>query len=216
MLKPIERIEAVAQEVGRTVELFGYALDGLFEQSVRGNPSVQGIQLFYQQAGGMMEEFTHQALNKIAHGHEALEASLSDSERTFLAEHTSSDLERSDAVEAFWGAMQQVRAQYTKRLREIIAARAFGTDTYNADPKVMTRSGRRWNFVEYGYLTARRLLVDRYNEIKIGYIVSIGGDSFVLDDGSEEHFYVENYPIIADDLFHPRTTKLVGGIYVST
>jgi hypothetical protein len=167
-----------------------------------------------------MQQSLDNVVTKIDVTHNELEASLSDLERNYLAEHQS-DVETSqDATDAFWGAFTQVRAAYAKRFRDIIAARAFGTDTFKADPKVMTRAGHRWNFTDYTYLTARKMLIDWYNTVKIGYIASVGMDKFMLDTEDPEFadkvYDVEQYPDLVEELFHPRTTKLVGGAYVSS
>lgn len=220
MHKPIHTIEAVAQEITRSLDIIVYAIDGLYEKTVRENLTPRGIGEFYRAAGSLMVTTLQAVLVKLSNGRTALEASLSDSERTFLNAYADSELQHHDAHEALWGVFQQVRATYMKRLREVAAARAFGTDTFNPEPRVMTRNGRRWNFSDYAYLTVRGMLVNWYNEAKIGYIASINGTEFVLDTEDptllDMVYKVEDYPVLSDVLFHPRTSKLVGGIYVST
>jgi hypothetical protein len=220
VLKPIDKIETAAQSIARSLEIVVLAMDGLFETVLRDKPTVQGLRQFFAAAESVMQQSLDNVVTKLEVTYDELETSLSDSERNYLAEHDSHVETSQDASDAFWGAFTQVRAAYAKRFRDIIAARSFGTDTYKADPKVMTRAGHRWNFTDYTYLTARKMLVDWYNTVKIGYIASLGMDKFMLDSDDPEYadkvYDVDQYPDLVEELFHPRTSKLVGGAYVST
>lgn len=220
MDKAIDVIDQTALEIARSLDIVVYAVDGLFEKYVRENPTTQGLGQFYRAAGQIMVQALDTTMTKMTAAYTSLERTLSASERIQFEALDDSELRYGEARESFWGAFQQVRAQYVKRMREIIAAHAFGTDTFNANPKVMSRNGRRWNFSDYAYLTARRILIDRYNEAKISYIVSIGATGFYMDTNNEELakqvFSVSNYPDIAAEFFHPRTSNLVGDAHVTT
>lgn len=219
MRKPIDLIDSTAQQIGRSLDIVVYAIDGLFEKYARENPTPQGLAQFYRAAGDIMTTALQGLMVKLTDGQHALEQTLSASERAIFDSQDDAAIRFGDAQDTFWGAFQQVRAQYVKRLREIIVARAFGLDTYNANPHVMTRNGRRWNFADYTYLTTRRILIDRYNEAKIAYIASLGAQYFTMDtedpDLANKAFKVSDYPDIAEEYFHPRTQNLVGEAHVS-
>lgn len=220
MHNPIEIIDTNAAIIARSLDVMVYSLEGLYEKMARDNPTMHGVSEFWLLASKVADQAVANTLNQMSVAHESLYASLSDSERSHFDEQSDYANDVEIAQGAFGAFFTQAKIAYANRLRAIVAARAFNMDTYNADPKIMTRNGRRWNFSDYAYLTARQLMVDWYNGIKIDYLSNIGATEFTLLTDDPELIYatykVEDYPHIAADLFHPRTSKLVGSAYVST
>lgn len=220
MLKPLQIIDRQATEIARNLEIVVYSLEGLFEITARDNPTYQGLQWFWVQGNDVVARAMSVSLGKIATARDELATTLSTPEREYL-EKLSVDASDAETLYTSIGAfLAQAKVTFARRLREIIAARAFGHDTYNSDPRMMTRTGRRWSFSEYAYLMARQALVEFYNETKIGYMAAMGVKEFMLltEDPTliDTVLKVEEYPELVETLFHPRTTKLVGGPYVSS
>lgn len=220
MRNPIEIIDRNAEAIARSLDIMVYSLEGLYEKAVRESPTTPGLAQFWANASLVSDQSVAMAMNMVAEAARELYASLSDSERVHYDTHTDSANEAEVAYESIGAFFAQAKVSYARRLREIVTARAFNTDTYTADPRIMTRTGRRWNFSEYAYLTVRQLLVDWYNNAKVSYMAASGFKQFTLLTDNPELidsvYDVADYPQIAADLFHPRTTKLVGEPYVST
>lgn len=220
MPNPIELIDHAAMEVARTAEVLVYAMEGLCEKQIRENPTAHGLNVFMQTSREMSEATLDQVVNKVMNGVEdALEASLSDSERTFYDARVDSVQYALIVREVVWGAFQQVRSHFARRARAATIAKTTNLGP-NITPKIQARDGSNRGFKEYLYLTARSLMVNFYNEVKIGYMAENGYTEFTLDTENPELidsvYQVEDYPELAPTLFHPRTSKLVGAYYVST
>lgn len=213
-------VDQLARDISRSLDVMVFSLEGLFEKYTREQPDMLGLRTFYQASGQMLSDTLRITLGKIDQAHALLNATLSDSERAFTQTLTDSDLYAREAHEAIGAAFQQAQSAYLKRFREIVAARVFHRNAFNPNPTVMTRNGRKWNFTDFLYTVIRWSLVNRHNNNKIGYIVSIDGDAFTLDTTdpvlAAQHYMVADYPELAADMFHPRTDNLVGGLYVST
>lgn len=218
MHKPVNILDQHAEAISRSLDIMVYSLEGLYEKMARENPTAQGVHQFWIMAHDLGDQSITATLQKLQSGIDALKASLSDSERDFLAAHDDSENFIGVAHESFGAIFAQARVAYAKRLRDLVAARAFGTDTYTANPKYMARNGHRWDFTEVTYLNSRQLMVDWYNGVKIGFLAEQGVEEFTLLTDDPELIYstyrVDEYPQVAAELFHPRTTKLVGGAHV--
>lgn len=219
-VKPQSIMDTHAEAIARSLDIVVYSLEGLYEKYARDNPTPQGIREFFALSSGVVRDAQEQSMAKLHQAIDALHASLSDSERDHVALLSSHVNELGEASEAFGAFLTQAKLSFCKRLRDIVLAQAFGTDTYKANPRIMTRTGRTWNFTEYAYLTARAAMVEWYNGAKIAYIAGTGATEFTLltDDPDliESTYKVADYPMLAGELFHPRTSKLVGGAHVSS
>ena len=220
MHNPIDILDINAASIARSLDIMVLSTESLYEKFVREDPSVRGMKTFWFHANQVRLNAVDLAIEKLLDGRSALSESLSDSERVHVERNDDTETFNLVAREALNSFMSQVQTIYAKRFRDIIAARAFNTDTYNPNPKVITGSGRKWNFTDFAYITARQLLVDWYNTSKLSYLIDNGHEEFFLltrdPELMTETYRVDEYPEIADKLFHPRTTKLIGGPNVST
>lgn len=219
MHNPVHIIDEYAAKITRSLDIVVYSLEGLYEKTARDNPTNRGLGEFWLMSNAIIANGLTTAMNELTEAADALYASLSDSERAHYEAQHDSVFDHGVAYESFGALFTQAKLTYAKRLREVISARAFGIDTYNPNPKIMTRAGHQWNFSDYAYLNSRQLLVDWYNNAKIEYLSAIGAEEFGLFTNDPELMYtsykVADYPEIAAKLFHPRTTKLVGDEYVA-
>lgn len=221
MSKPIDLIEESANAIARSLDVVVYSLDGLFERAVRDRPDYRGLTEFINQASAISDDNVNRVVARLVESMDALKASLSDSERVRLSERDDdTEAYAGEAHEAFGAFFAQAKLAYAKRLREVIAAKSFGFDTYNADPRIMLRNGQQWHFSVFAYLQTRQMLVNFYNNTKIGLYADAGIAEYTLDTEDAELMFepysVENYPEDAAKLFHPRTMNLVGVPYVSS
>ena len=218
MDKPIDVIDQTALDIGRSADILLYTIEGLFERFIRTSPNLQGLHSFNAAADAVLANTMEIVLGKLSQGALSLEQSLSAPERDLFRQHDARDELHGDAQNAFWGAFQQIRIAYVKRMREMITVKALSAGIPNA--QVMNRAARRWNLSDFAYLTGRRLLMDRYNEAKIGNMVNNGYTRFIMDTENKDlinlDFAISEYPDIAKEYFHPRATNLVGEPYVST
>lgn len=219
MANPLEIIDRHTAEITRSLDIVVYALEGLYEMTVRDQPNIRGLQNFWMQASDIVTRSTLNTANLLSDAEEELAASLSTPERVHAESLASDTFDVEIEYSAIGAFLEQAKVAFARRVREVIAAKVYGMDTYNADPHIMTRNGRRWNFTDYAYLMIRQILVNWYNEVKIDYLASQGVEEFTLLTEDPDLFYttyrVDEYPNIAPELFHPRTTKLVGGANVS-
>lgn len=221
MVKPIEIIDTHAVAMTRSMDIVVYAMGGLYEQTARESPNSRGVQAFWVKSGEIAESAVNGVIARLRTGLVDLNSSLSASNalRTSMSDDDI-DAACGEAQNALYALTLQARQSYAKRLREIASAQAFGYDTYQHDPRIMIRSGARWNFSDYAYLTIRQGLVSWYNNERIAAYAEQGVKGFtLLTDDPElmyDHYLVEDYPEVAEQLFHPRTTKLVGAPYVDS
>lgn len=212
-------MDTVSMEVSRTFSVMVFALEGLYERHAQRDPNIMGIRDFHSASSPIISETSARINDQMRAGMMQLQASLSVPERDHFQALDDTQNYLDDAQVAIWGASLQAQALFIKRYREMIAAGA-GTRYSATSVQIMTRNGRRWNFSDYVYLTARGTLINWHNNGKISYIRSLGAEMFFVDTLNPsmimEVYKVDNYPRITDQLFHPRTTKLVGGPYVST
>lgn len=220
MANALSTIESYAQSIARSLDILVYSLEGLFEVTVRDNPSLLGLRTFMVTSQSLSDEALDTVVLKLHEAIDVLKRSLSTSELDHF--DSAFDIELFDGVayDAFGAFFAQARTAYAKRLREFIMARASGTDTFNAEPKIMTRNGRRWNFSDFAYVASRGLLMDWYNGVKISHLSDQGIEQFTVfttePDAEYGPYKVSDYPELAPELFHPRAPRLVGGAYVST
>jgi len=217
---PITILDEHSVAIARSLDIMILSTESLFEKFVREDPSLRGLKTFWSHASEIRERSVELVVSKMLTARNDLRASLSDSERLHSETHDDTEMFIHSVREAFRAFMSQVQTIYAKRFRDIAAARVFGSDTYNPDPRIVTGSGRKWNFTDYAFLTARQMLVDWYNTSKLDYLTENGYTEFTLytlnPELMNEVYKVEDYPSIAEKLFHPRTTKLIGGPNVST
>jgi hypothetical protein len=221
VLKPIDAIDSAAVEVAKSLDGFVYSIEGLYEKFARENPSMSGFRMFMQSSQAVRELALDSVMTSLDRITTGLKLYMSAPEQFFVSEHDDSESFRELAYRAIGSFLEQVIIACAKKFRAIISAKAFTFDTYTSNPKiVLGQSGRKWNFTEFAYLTVRQLLVDWYNQSKIAYIESIGVKEFTLDTQNIELigqvYLIEDFPAITESLFHPRTTKLVGGPNVQT
>ena len=221
MSNPIEIIDENALSLARSLDIMVYSLDGLFERTVRDNPTMLGVADFWARASDVSLENMNRVSDRLRDAMLELRASLSDSERVRELERDDDiDAVRGEAYEAFGAFFAQAKLAYAKRLRQIVAAKAMGYDAYSADPKIMLRNGQQWNFSDFAFLQTRQFLVNYYNDTKIRLYAEDGVEAYTLITDDPDLMYevhrVEDYPDEAPTMFHPRTTKLVGAPYVST
>lgn len=220
-MNPIEIIDRHSEAIARSLDIVVYSLDGLYEKTVRDNPSMQGIYQFLTLAGQVTNESVQRAVDQLQSATIELGSAVIDSKHVREQDlDADSDDTHGEAYEAFGAFFTQAKLFYAKRLREVVVSKSYRFDTYSSDPRIMTRNGRRWNFSEYAYLTSRQLLVDWHNNTKIAAYAAAGVTEYTLMTDDPELMYgvyeVENYPEDAPTLFHPRTTKLVGAPNVSS
>ena len=215
MLNSIETIDEIANKIASTSDIVIFTFQGFYELIARTNPTQGGLSEFLVYSNQIVQGNLSDITSTLRDGlHTLLERSLSDSERLHFYSVRDSLKVEETAYEAFGAVFVQAKIEYARSLRNVIGARVFGMDTYNPDPKIMSRNGKRWNFSEYVYLSARQMLIDWYNFVKISYIAEKGFKQFNLltenKDLIDAVYEVEDYPEIAQTLFHPRTSKLVG------
>lgn len=221
MSNPIEIIDDNALSLARSLDIMVYSLDGLFEQTVRDNPTYPGIAKFWSQASEVSVDNMNRVSDRLRDAMYELRSSLSDSERVRVID-SNDDIEAmiGEAYEAFGAFFAQAKLFYAKRLRQIVAAKAVGYDAYTPDPKIMLRNGHQWNFSDFAFLQTRQLLVNYYNDTKIRLYAEDEVEAYTLISDDPDLMYdvhqVADYPDEANTMFHPRTTKLVGAPYVST
>lgn len=221
MVKPIEIINSHAAAMTRSMDIVVYAVGGLYEQVAHANPNARGVREFWVKSESIASHAVEGVVNQMRSALIALNSALSDA-NALRASISSDDIEAAcgEAESALYALTMQARQSYAKRLREIASASAFGFDTYQHDPRIMIRSGAKWNFSDYAYLTIRQSLVSWYNNEKIAAYTEQGVKTYtLLSDDSDlmyDHYLVADYPDVAESLFHPRTTKLVGAPYVDS
>ncbi len=216
MANPISIIDAQTADIAKSLDMVVAGFEGLFEKMARDNPTSQGLGQYWIMTTQMVAEATQVIILKINAAKSELITSLSVPEQFYLVQQHDSDYSDQTAYSAIGSFLDQSRVAFAKRLRNIIAAHAFGkiVGTSKVDVWIMDRSGRRWNFSEFAYLTTRQILIDWYNQVKIAYMVSVGYTEFKLDtidpNFVDNVYQIADYPELAQSLFHPRTTKLVG------
>ena len=219
-LKPISVIDQVANQVARSAELLDFALEGVFERILRDNLSLAGLNEFYRVSGQLMQNTVDQIERQMQEGDMLLKRTQHDAvtrQSEALNDLTST---YRNVTETLWGAFQQLRVSYMKRLRAMLAAKTSGTSQPLFSPRVRSRAGRTYRPYLFVYLEVRQALVDQYNTAQIAWIADQGYTHFKLDTTDEalldKVFAVADYQSVADEYFHPRTLNLVGAPYVST
>jgi hypothetical protein len=210
--KAINIIDTYAQQISRALDIVVYSLEGLYEKTVRDMPNMLGLRNFWALTDGILASAMVGVMASLQNGTDALGASLSQSQRDFLAAHVDDALFYGAAYESIGAFLAQARVAYARRLREVIASRAFGVDTFNPNPKIMSRDGRKFDFSEAAYLTVRQTLMDWYNQSLVGYLVSVGSETFAIESNQDAMFDLyplADYPLVAQELFHPRSDKVV-------
>lgn len=220
-MNPIEIINQHSDAIARSLDIMVYSLEGLFEKTVRENPTMGGIREFWARASDVSAESIELAVNKLTAGIDDLRDAVVDSKHVRVSYDDDDSAEYiGEAYEAFGAFFAQAKVFYAKRLRAVVVSKSVGFDSYSADPKIMLRNGQQWNFSQFAYLTTRQLLIDWHNNIKINSYAAAGVEEYSLltDDPELTYavFRVDEYADQSAQLFHPRTTKLVGAPYVST
>lgn len=211
MDKAIAKIDAWTALITRSLEVAVYAMEGVADRHAQ-DLTPNGLRAYWAESGVLVDDTAALATQRMIEGRTDLEASLSDSERAFLDATDARDVFIQSAQESFGALLAHIRVTFAKRLREQIMVHVF----QGIKPTVMARDGRRLVFTDMLYLTTRQMLVEWYNQVKMGYIVSLGVKEFTLDPDDGVVYKVSDYPDMSQDVFHPRTSTLVGGPNVST
>lgn len=193
------------------------ALEALVGQYAQSNPTVQGLNIFWQESTALIGASQVTAMQDLDAAIRALEQSLSVSERAFYFSHSHDDTVLRSAHASIGAFLEQSRLAFVQRLRGLVAARAFGMRATRVDPLIMDRAGRRRQFSEFAYLTMRQILMNWLNNTKIAAVQDGGYDRFWVQDNEVEVvavYDVVRYPELVDELFHPRAQRIVGGPYV--
>ncbi len=210
MREPWNVFEAYAKQVEALFELYGYSLDGLLEENLRDRPNNWGLSYFVGQGANL--QFS------TARGIETVMRSAHADLRLFADTSTESTLGL--FLRSTQNQLGNLMLSYGKRFRDVLVARAWEHYAKSSDPRVTTRAGRAVLAKEWGYLSARKALIDSYNEAKITEIMNQGATRFYVfhedinDSRDQEIFEVRDYPEIKDVIFHPRSNLIIGGAYV--
>lgn len=196
-----QNFDGLAEKVSKTMELFVYSMDGYLEKTMREHPNYSGLNRIHSFA----EVVSKEILSSISWMPKEFGFAFSD------------DSSYQFFVDSVNRQLQEIKFFYVKRFRDILLSRAWKTNTGSQDPRVLTRNARSISVTNWAYLSARKAVIDTYNDNQIQQLLSSGHTKFKLrtpEGELEEIFDIQDYPSVKDTMLHPRSNLVVGEPYV--
>lgn len=213
-------IDAGADHIARRLDLVVAALAGLLQQAQLLGFNQRGLRAFIASSARAVAEARQIAQEQLALFAHQLDAFVAIVEPDAAHEaYDGSEVVLNGAHLLTLGA-EQVRLLLCREFRQGLSAQSPFRMIDGKSIGVMTRAGATIRAKEYFYLTARKSLLDYFNEAQIAALRNGGVTQarILRDDGHAEAgatFYLvgglgRTYSDIVNEFFHPRANAIVG------
>ncbi|QNK01669.1 hypothetical protein [Dyella telluris] len=203
-------------------------LDGALETHFHRSPSLLGYRAFQNVLPSVLTSARIMAESSLMHfGSQMVEfLSAAKGDDALAGQATRQPLAESvplvgNSIQHHFGQVAQI---YQRKFRYMVASRQGTAVPLSTDLRTLNRAGQSMTSQNFVYLTMRKAALDLFNEVQMNLlrldghetaqIVTLSADSenngrqIALVDGLELPTYLD----LADEVFHPRSTAVVGAV----